>query len=124
VKESTLDPSSEPGAASTVRGSVLLRRDEEQVHILVTGEVDMSVADDFYRATALVAAEPAPAIILDVAAVTFADSTLLHGIARLHRISKTTGATLVIANPSPSIHRLLAITGLQDLIEANGAQPG
>ena len=54
--------------------------DGDQLHVLVTGEVDMATADTMLQ-TAL--REPAGHVTLDLRAVTFFDSAAIHALVRL-----------------------------------------
>jgi anti-sigma B factor antagonist len=51
-------------------------------------------------------------IVLDLAAVTFIDSSGLRVLIDAHRRAETEGRLLVIANPSPPVSRLFEISGL------------
>ena len=51
-------------------------------------------------------------IVLDLAAVTFIDSSGLRVLIDAHRRAEADGRMLVIANPSPPVTRLFEISGL------------
>ncbi|MGD9796109.1 MAG: STAS domain-containing protein [Acidimicrobiia bacterium] len=51
---------------------------------------------------------------LDLAAVTFIDSSGLRLLIQAHQRAETSGRSLVLERPSPSVARLLDISGLRD----------
>jgi anti-anti-sigma factor len=77
----------------------------DRVDVTVTGEVDMSTADDLYRAAR---GEGAAAATLDLRAVTFFDSAAIHAVLRL---ADHYGAGLRVL-PSAQVRRVLEISGL------------
>ena len=99
----------EPDPIIPPNGSVLVVGGSDEVEILLAGEIDMTVRGDLLRAAQLVAAQPAPSVIVNVAQVTFADSTLLHGLAALRQICASVGTTVVVRDPAPAIARLIAL---------------
>ena len=72
---------------------------------MVTGEVDMSTADDMFRTAT---ADGARGVTLDLRAVTFFDSAAIHALIRL---AERYPATLQVV-PSPQVLRVLDISGL------------
>lgn len=51
-------------------------------------------------------------VVVDVAEVTFAASTLVNGLARLRAVISGDGAVIVVKHPSAQVRRLLAIAAL------------
>ena len=76
-----------------------------QVTVVVTGEVDMSTADEMFRAAT---PEGATRASLDLRAVTFFDSAAIHALIRLS--DRYPGALHV--TPSRPVRRVLDISGL------------
>lgn len=73
--------------------------------VLISGEVDMSTADQMVQA----ATRDAPArVTLDLRAVTFFDSAAIHGLVRLAARYPDTLTVL----PSRQVRRVLDISGL------------
>ncbi|MEU7805279.1 MULTISPECIES: STAS domain-containing protein [unclassified Micromonospora] len=87
--------------------SVTAQADGDQLHVQVTGEVDMATADTMFQ-TAL--REPAKRLTLDLRAVTFFDSAAIHAVVRLAQ--RFPNALTVL--PSPQVRRVLDISGLGD----------
>jgi anti-anti-sigma factor len=83
--------------------------DGDQLHVVVTGEVDMATADTMLQ-TAL--REPAERIVLDLRAVTFFDSAAIHALVRLAQQFPGTLSVL----PSRQVRRVLDISGLGDQV--------
>lgn len=81
--------------------------------VRVSGEIDVSNAGAFRDAIHL-ACEPSRPIVVDMAGVTFIDSS---GVSVLIGVARATGeahAGLVIQDPSPSVRRVLTILGLDE----------
>ncbi|MFI7600705.1 STAS domain-containing protein [Actinoplanes sp. NPDC049681] len=78
---------------------------DDRVTVMVTGEVDMSTADEMFRAAT---DESAPRVTLDLRGVTFFDSAAIHTLIRL--AERYPAALEVI--PSPQVRRVLDISGL------------
>jgi len=51
---------------------------------------------------------------LDVTAVTFMDSAGLHVLTQAHKVLSARGRRLRLVDPSPSVRRLLEITGMAE----------
>jgi len=79
--------------------------DGSRVTVTVTGEVDMSTADEMFRAAT---PDAAKAATLDLRAVTFFDSAAIHALIRL--AERFPGSLEVV--PSPQVSRVLTISGL------------
>jgi anti-anti-sigma factor len=73
--------------------------------VVVTGEVDMSTADDMFRAAT---EDAATAATVDLRGVTFFDSAAIHALLRL---AEHYGGALTVL-PSPQVRRVLEISGL------------
>ncbi|MGW6054312.1 STAS domain-containing protein [Streptomyces sp. NPDC055189] len=78
--------------------------------VAVRGEVDASSIYPLHRATQA-AAEAVPTLVLDLSAVTFADSSALNLLITLHHTT-----TLRVAAPQPQLQHLLSITGADQVL--------
>ncbi|MFF5185441.1 STAS domain-containing protein [Streptomyces sp. NPDC000345] len=58
------------------------------------------------------AAEEHPRVVLDAAGITFADSTLLNLLLRVHQVT-----TLRVAAPAPQLRRVLEVTGADTVLD-------
>lgn len=77
----------------------------DRVTVVVAGEVDMSTADQMFRAATDGGAGSAT---LDLLGVTFFDSAAIHALVRL--AERFPGSLEVL--PSPQVRRVLDISGL------------
>jgi anti-anti-sigma factor len=78
---------------------------DDQVIVVITGEVDMSTADTMFQAAT---PDRVKTATLDLTQVTFFDSAAIHALIRLNE--RYPGALEVI--PSPQVRRVLDISGL------------
>jgi anti-anti-sigma factor len=78
--------------------------------IAVTGEIDSHSAAAMQGA--LVEISDTAETVLDLAGVTFVDSSGLRVIVSSHRRQEAGGGSLTLRSPSDSVRRLLDITGL------------
>jgi anti-sigma B factor antagonist len=86
--------------------SATTRLTDDRVIVVVTGEVDMSTADDMFRAAT---EGSAPAATLDLREVTFFDSAAIHALLRL---AEHFGVAALRVLPSHQVRRVLEISGL------------
>jgi anti-sigma B factor antagonist len=117
-------------AARTRAGPVLmatefelqLTTDTEAALITVVGELDIATCAELDDAVASVG--PKLDITLDLAGVTFIDSTSLQTILGATTSLAAAGRRLVLANPSHIVMRVLTLTGLLPSFElASGPGP-
>jgi anti-anti-sigma factor len=87
-----------------------LTTDTDTALITVVGELDIATCAELDDAVASVA--PKMDITLDLAGVTFIDSTSLQTILGARTSLAAAGRRLVLANPSHIVMRVLTLTGL------------
>lgn len=96
--------------------------DGENRRLDVTGEVDVSCADELRAAIdAQIAEGVTGELVVDLAGVPYIDSTgigVLVGAA--HRVSEA-GATFVVARPQRNVERVLGLLGVQADLNIRGA---
>jgi anti-anti-sigma factor len=80
--------------------------------ITITGEVDHHTAVELRRIVCAALAVGAEAVTLDVADMTFMDSSGLALLAELHQWTEGRGGRIVVRNPSAITIRLLDVTGM------------
>ena len=91
-----------------------LRRRDRAAEIVLGGEVDIaarSALDDVLR-EALDSEEP-DALVVDMTAVTFADSSTVHWLTEVKRSADAAGARLTVTTAPGAVRDLLAITGMK-----------
>ena len=90
--------------------------------VTVSGELDLATAP---RLEAIFEAlEPAPSdrVVVDLAAVTFLDSSGIRALVRAKRRLDDLRAALVVDGASPSARQVLEIAGVLDLL-SDGSDP-
>lgn len=94
------------------------QRHGARVVLGVAGEVDLYTAPRLAAAlnAALAANEPAGEVVVDLGRVSFCDARGLAVLAGAHRQALRADKRLVLARPSRMLRRLLAITGLAQVL--------
>ena len=83
--------------------------------VTLTGECDLEVRDDLI-ATLLRAVGDAELVVVDLAGVTFMDSSGIHGLVTAHRSARGAGRALHVVNASGAVATVLEITGVAGLL--------
>jgi anti-anti-sigma factor len=96
--------------------AVVTDRAGSQLTLYVEGEVDAHTAPTLLEAFDRALAEPAAKVWLDLAAVTFIDSSGLVALQQMHQAVTDAGATFKIADLSHTVDRILCLTGLDAVI--------
>jgi anti-sigma B factor antagonist len=92
--------------------------------LILSGEADLAVADDVTELGTLGLEEPATQqLVVDLAAVTFIDSTTLGALVHLRNVAADNEKTLKLVNVPDRVGRVLHIAGL-DKVFATGSPPG
>ncbi|MFD7918850.1 STAS domain-containing protein [Streptomyces sp. NPDC059740] len=90
------------------------RRDP--VELTVTGELDLDTARHVRRAAAEVLTGGRTHLRVDVAGVTFCDSSGLSAFLDVHRWAREAGGSLTLTEVPGRLRRLLVLTGLEALL--------
>ena len=85
--------------------------------VVVTGELDLVNASHLETHLDAVIGSADGDVVVDLANVSFIDSTGLRTVLVAHDRLAQSGRTLAVRNPSVQVSRLLEICGLCDLIE-------
>jgi anti-anti-sigma factor len=96
--------------AVTVVGGPLTR----SARIRLVGDVDMSGKPALIDAVRRLAGSAPDVVVVDMTAVTFVCSTFANFVAEVH--DAVPDAALILQGPSPMARRVLAITGLDELV--------
>lgn len=108
-----MDRSSSPPPPLSLRFS---RRDRHVV-IEVAGELDLATAPLLHERLAdIIDAQGNLAVVLDLAELTFVDSSGLTALVTAHKRLQSHGGRLVLTRPGPATRRALEITGLHRLL--------
>jgi anti-anti-sigma factor len=96
------------GEHRIMRGCI--EREGDVVRLALLGEFDMTAAADFAATLADIEATSPRAIVMDLAGLTFMDSTGLHALLGAHE--RAVGShVFAVLNGTGSAHRLLALAG-------------
>jgi anti-sigma B factor antagonist len=91
-----------------------LRRRERVAEIVLGGEVDTAARPQLDGALhEALGIEPPDALVVDLTAVTFADSSTLHWLTEVKRNADAAGAHLTVSTAPGAVRDLLAITGMK-----------
>ena len=95
----------------------------DEVEVLeLEGEVDLSTVDEFIQQLFELSESGRARIILDLAPVSFIDSTVVNTLfASVARIRRA-GGDLAIVCPNPDVRRVLEITGLDAIFRVVDAR--
>lgn len=88
-----------------------------QAVLELAGELDLAVAPDLRILLDELAAERPQLAVVDLAEVSFIDSTVLRELLRAHRTVNGGGGRLVMAGCHAAVARLLQLTGTTDVFE-------
>jgi anti-sigma B factor antagonist len=84
--------------------------------LVLAGEIDSYTAPDLAER---LGADP-PVEVVDVAGVTFIDSSGLRVLVEAHQTRAASGSRLVLRSPSAAVQRLLEISGLAGHLDVAG----
>lgn len=87
------------------------------------GEVDIATAPVLRKALDAIPA-PANTVVIDLAGVTFLDSTGLGVLIGARRKLLPSGMRMLVINASPSVWRVFKITGLVEPLQVHAAPEG
>ena len=93
-------------------GALFVRLGARLGWIHIAGELDAHTAPEFGRAVRrLIDGQQAPDIVVDMSAVDFMDSSGLGSLIGCYKAARLVGKTVRVESPSPSVARILEITG-------------
>jgi anti-anti-sigma factor len=114
---------SDPDARTNVDLSVV--EVDGQVVVTVRGEIDLTVEDDLHACIERCSDGDRP-LVLDLAGVTFMDSTGIKTLVWAYRRQGQPQNGLIVRNPSDAVQELLALSGLSGVFtiehRPNGAR--
>jgi len=89
--------------------------------LLVYGEIDVMSAPKLHEALSLVIREEPRILQVDLANVTFIDSTGLSALVVAHRQLEEAGGELRLVSVPPKVHRVFELVGLDGRFKLNRA---
>ncbi|MEU7570123.1 STAS domain-containing protein [Micromonospora sp. NPDC049240] len=90
--------------------------------VCLAGEIDMDAAPALSGVVEQLSAVAPSEVVVDLADVTFASSTLLNFLARAH-VALTADTALIVCRPRRHTRRLLEITGVGQFMTMRGDLP-
>lgn len=93
-----------------------VREDEGCWVVALAGELDVASVPDLEDRLDEVVLERPRVVVVDMAEVTFIDSTGLGGLVRSARRVERVGAPLVLRAPGPTVRRVLRLTGVERML--------
>jgi anti-anti-sigma factor len=88
-----------------------------RVTVALAGECDLSVRDDLTDAL-LAAVAGSPVVAVDLGALTFLDSSGIHGLVTAYQLAQRSGVQLYVLNAPGVVADLLDLTGMAELLSA------
>jgi anti-sigma B factor antagonist len=96
---------------------------DDIVTVSLYGDIDLSATAQVRETLQSAARDDAVQhIVVDLAGVTFIDSTALGVLVATHTAAQRRGATFVVTNPGSMATMVLTVTGLFDLLVDRGHQ--
>jgi len=94
--------------------------------VILSGEADLAVAPDLVElGTVCLEEANCSSLIIDLAAVTFIDSTAIGAMIRLHNLAEATGKTVALVHVPNRVQQVLTLAGLGEFLGlAGAAAPG
>lgn len=89
----------------------------EAVHVVLSGELDLSCADKVEDELRKIEKNDPALIVLDLAGLKFLDSTGLRLIVTADQRARQTGRRLAIVKGPETVHRVFSITKLDERLE-------
>ena len=99
---------------------VAVHHDDAETVVAISGELDMSNADQLADSVTDELGKRPARVVLDLADLTFCDSMGLRTFLLLSRSAETQQTYLTLRNPSPSFTRMVAITGVESALNISG----
>ncbi|MFT7834592.1 STAS domain-containing protein [Saccharothrix sp. BKS2] len=95
--------------------SVDVRERPEDTVVVVSGELDFGTTPRLLAVAEPLAAAGGP-LVLDLADLTFCDSSALSALVRLHKVTRAAGGALVLASLRPQVRSAITMTSLDRLL--------
>lgn len=90
--------------------------------VTLAGECDLSVRAELTAALDAAIAR-SRVVVVDVAGLTFLDSSGIHALVMAHHAAQDAGVKLYVVNAGGVVAELLDLTGVADLLRAPGDDP-
>lgn len=87
----------------------------DQAVVALAGECDLTVRDEL-TAVLLAAVDRAPLVLVDLAALTFLDSSGIHALVTAYHAAQDGGRALYAVNATGMVAHVLDLTGVGELL--------
>ena len=94
-----------------------LDRDADTTRVGLRGEVDIQTVDQVRRALSEAVEEEPRAIVVDLSALTFIDSTGLGALMFGFQRARDAGIAFRLAHAIPAVRQILVVSGLLEVVE-------
>jgi anti-sigma B factor antagonist len=95
-----------------------VRRDDQATFVDLSGELDLSSAPRLRELLVTMLSDDAPPrIVVDLTDLVYLDSTGLSVFVAAHKRASSADTEFSLANPNPSVRRLLGITALDQIFD-------
>jgi anti-anti-sigma factor len=94
------------------------------MRIRVSGEIDMASAPELLATLRTAEVPRGGTLLLDLAGVTFMDSTGIGALIEAHQQREATGVALSLVEVPPLIGKMLHITGVDEYLDASPKADG
>jgi anti-sigma B factor antagonist len=99
-----------------------INRDSDRTRLTIAGEVDLGTRESLISTAINALERTASTLELDLAGVTFCDSSGVSGFLAIHRIAANDGKRMIVTNPRGQLERTLTVAGLLTML--TGQEPG
>ncbi|MCO1597410.1 STAS domain-containing protein [Micromonospora sp. RHAY321] len=90
-----------------------VRADGDARTVALSGEIDINGAEELHRLLQeVVEVDAGSGVQVDLARVTFIDSTVITALIKSRNSARATGRTFAVVNPAAQVKRVLAVTGV------------
>jgi len=110
----------EPAASSAEPLRWSVRCGPDGIDVAVAGEMDLATSGRFAQALTEVLKTKPMAVRIDLAEVSFLDSSGIRCLLGAAELAAAVGGHLVVRNPTPMVLRVLEICGLDQWLLADG----
>jgi anti-anti-sigma factor len=90
---------------------IVVRNDDDRLVVMPRGDLDVATGDEFGDALERAMQHDGP-VVVDMAGLTFVDSTGINTVLRALRFAANNGTALVVRSAPPNIRRVFEITGV------------
>lgn len=113
-----LDASGAEGLRWSVRAAA------DEIDVAIAGEIDIASAGPLTRALTQVLQRKPVMVTIDLAEVSFLDSSGIRCLLDASKRAESVGSHLVVRNPTPMVLRVMEICAVDHLLLANGRTGG